>query len=79
MSQSRPYGGKMIHESLESQRNGYGDSGLRLGWLILPASTEVEVYTSSGVEVLTSPQALIADPTLPGFKLDLASIWNPPF
>jgi Uma2 family endonuclease len=64
-----------LKEKMEEYRN----SGLPLGWLILPASTEVEVYTSSGVEVLTSPQAISADPTLPGFKLDLASIWNPPF
>jgi Uma2 family endonuclease len=57
----------------------YRNSGLPLGWLILPASTQVEVYTSSGVEVRTAPQAISADPTLPGFKLELAPIWNPPF
>jgi Uma2 family endonuclease len=65
--------------NLREKMDEYRNSGLPLGWLILPASTEVEVYTSSGVEVLTSPQATSADPTLPGFKLDLASIWNPPF
>jgi Uma2 family endonuclease len=64
---------------LREKMDEYRNSGLPLGWLILPASTEVEVYTSSEVEVLTSPQAIRADPTLPGFKLDLASIWNPPF
>ena len=64
-----------LREKMEEYRN----SGLPLGWLILPASIEVEVYTSSGVEVLTSPQSISADPTLPGFKLDLGSIWNPPF
>jgi Uma2 family endonuclease len=65
--------------SLREKMNEYRDSGLPLGWLILPTTTQVEVYASSGVEVLTSPQAISADPILPGFKLDLASIWNPPF
>jgi Uma2 family endonuclease len=64
---------------LREKMNEYRNCGLPLGWLILPASVEVEVYTPLGLEVLTSPQAISADPTLPGFKLDLAPIWNPPF
>ena len=64
-----------LREKMEEYRN----SGLALGWLILPGSTQVEVYAPSGVEVLTSPKAVSADPILPGFKVDLASIWNPPF
>lgn len=57
----------------------YINCGLTLGWLILPASTEVEIYTPAGVEVFTSPAVVSADPFLSGFKLDLAAIWNPPF
>jgi len=64
---------------LREKMHEYRNSGLALGWLIMPASTQVEVYDSSGVELLNSPQAVSADPTLPGFKLDLVSIWNPPF
>lgn len=64
---------------LREKMKEYLECGLPLGWLILPASTQVEIHTPSGVELLTSPQTLSADPTLRGFKLELASIWNPPF
>jgi Uma2 family endonuclease len=65
--------------NLREKMDEYRNSGLALGWRILPAWSQVEVCGSSGVEVLTSPQAISADPILPGFKLELASIWNPPF
>ncbi len=57
----------------------YMGCGLRLGWLILPALTQVEVYSPEGVETLSSPATIRAERVLPGFKLELASIWNPPF
>jgi Uma2 family endonuclease len=65
--------------SLREKMDEYRKAGLRLGWLILPASTQVEVYTPADVQVLASPQTVTGDPVLPGFKLELASIWNPPF
>jgi Uma2 family endonuclease len=65
--------------SLREKMSEYVDCGLRLGWLILPATTQVEVYNPRGVEVLNSPSIVSADPVLPGFNLELASIWNPPF
>ena len=56
------------------------DAGLRLGWLVLPASKEVEIYTPTAeVQILTSPEAVAGDPVLPGFRLELALVWNPPF
>ncbi len=64
---------------LREKMSEYLECGLRLGWLILPASTQVEIFTPDGSKVLPSPQVLSADPILPGFKLELASIWNPPF
>ncbi|HEX5425035.1 MAG TPA: Uma2 family endonuclease, partial [Candidatus Acidoferrales bacterium] len=64
---------------LRAKMQEYVECGLRLGWLILPASTQAEVYSPAGVETLNSPATLGADPVLPGFKLELASIWNPPF
>jgi Uma2 family endonuclease len=64
---------------LREKMNEYRSCGLRLGWLILPASTRVEIFTSSEVEVLDSPETVTADATLPGFKLDLTSIWKPTF
>jgi Uma2 family endonuclease len=64
-----------LHEKMEE----YREAGLRLGWLILPASRQIEVYAPTGVQFLTSPETLSGDPVLPGFKLVLDAIWNPPF
>jgi Uma2 family endonuclease len=65
--------------ALQEKMREYVHNGLRLGWLILPASTRVEVYTPSDVRVLESPDTVSGDPVLPGFTLDLALIWKPPF
>ena len=65
--------------SLREKMKEYLDCGLPLGWLILPGSTQVEVYAPAGVEMLTAPQTVTADPLLPGFTLELALIWHPPF
>jgi Uma2 family endonuclease len=64
---------------LREKMNEYVECGLHLGWLILPATTQVEVYTAEGVETLNSPVTITGDPVLPGFRLELASIWKPPF
>jgi Uma2 family endonuclease len=65
--------------SLREKMREYMECGLPLGWLVLPGSTQVEIYAPVGVEMLTSPQTVSADPLLPGFKLELAPIWHPPF
>ena len=65
--------------SLREKMKEYMECGLRLGWLILPAVSQVEVYGPAGVETLNSPATINGDPVLPGFQLELASIWNPPF
>jgi Uma2 family endonuclease len=57
----------------------YRACGSGLGWLIFPASMQVEIYTSAEVTVLNAPETVPADAMLPGFKLDLTSIWKPPF
>jgi Uma2 family endonuclease len=57
----------------------YREAGLALGWLILPDTKNVEIYTPSDVQILTAPDSVSADPLLPGFTLALASVWNPPF
>jgi Uma2 family endonuclease len=64
---------------LRAKMSEYLAAGLLLGWLILPATKEVEIYTSGTVDVLNSPEAMANDVALPGFKLELKSIWNPPF
>jgi Uma2 family endonuclease len=65
--------------ALREKMQEYLQAGLRLGWLILPASSQVEVYTPSEVRVLESPDTLSGDPVFPGFTLELALIWKPPF
>jgi Uma2 family endonuclease len=65
--------------SLREKMTEYVECGLRLGWLILPALSQVEVYGPPGVETLNSPATISGAPVLPGFQLELASIWNPPF
>jgi Uma2 family endonuclease len=65
--------------NLREKMTEYVECGLRLGWLILPALRQVEVYSPAGVMTLNSPATVSGAPVLPGFKLELASIWNPPF
>ncbi len=65
--------------SLREKMKEYVGCGLRRGWLIQPGSTQIEIYTPDRVEILSSPVTLSADPVPSGFKLELASVWNPPF
>jgi len=65
--------------NLREKMEEYVDCGLRLGWLILPRLRQVEVYSKAGVETINSPAKISADPVLPGFTLELASVWKPPF
>ena len=54
----------------------YRDNGARLGWLINRKSRQVEVYRpNQEVEVLDSPGTLSGEDVLPGFVLNLESIW----
>jgi Uma2 family endonuclease len=64
---------------LRQKMDEYREAGLRLGWLILPKSRQVEVYAPAGVQTLTGPKMLSGDPVLPGFRLALAAILDPPF
>ena len=54
----------------------YIGCGAQLGWLIDPERRRVEVYRSGRPpETLHDPATVRADPELPGFELDMASIW----
>jgi Uma2 family endonuclease len=64
---------------LREKMNEYRDAGLWLGWLILPKSRQVEIYSPEEVQVLKQPRTVSADPVLPGFTLELGSVWNPRF
>ena len=54
----------------------YLDNGVRLGWLINRKPRQVEIYCPGrDVEVLDSPDRLSGEDVLPGFVLQLESIW----
>jgi Uma2 family endonuclease len=61
---------------LQAKMVEYLANGARLGWLIDPDPRRVYVYRpDASVERLEQPQTLSGDPVLPGFVLDLASVW----
>ncbi len=54
----------------------YRDNGAVLGWLINRKSRQVEIYRpNQEVEVLESPATVSGEDVLPGFILNLESIW----
>ena len=58
----------------------YRENGARLGWLIDPGRRQVAVYRAAGVaEQRSGSGVLTGDPVLPGFTLDVASIWKAGF
>ena len=61
---------------LKQKMEEYIDNGLQLGWLIAPEEKTAYGYRPHlPVDVLENPNALSADPLLPGFVLDLSDIW----
>jgi Uma2 family endonuclease len=61
---------------LREKMEEYRDNGVRLGWLIDPQNQQVEIYRlGREVEVLESPISLSGEDVLPGFTLELSSIF----
>jgi Uma2 family endonuclease len=61
---------------LQEKMQEYTDNGTQLGWLIDRQNRTVAIYQPGrSVEVLNNPDTLIGDPVLPGFVLDLTTIW----
>jgi Uma2 family endonuclease len=61
----------------------YMANGARLGWLLLPLSRSVEVWTAESApgapipaQVLAAGQQLEAGQQFPGLSIDLAEIWG---
>ena len=55
----------------------YMDNGAKLGWLIDPKSQKVEIYRlEKQVEILQNPATLSGEDVLPGFILNLSSIFK---
>jgi Uma2 family endonuclease len=62
--------------TLQAKMSEYQANGVQLGWLINPQQQQVEVYRlGQEVEVLQSPNTLDGEAVLPGFILDLSSIF----
>jgi Uma2 family endonuclease len=61
---------------LQAKMREYLENGVRLGWLIDPETKQVEIYRlGQPVEVLHQPVELAGESVLPGFILNLHSIW----
>lgn len=61
---------------LQEKMREYRHNGARLGWLIDLETQKVEIYRpNQDVEVLESPATLSGESVLPGFILNLDSIW----
>jgi Uma2 family endonuclease len=63
-------------KTLQEKMIEYRANGVRLGWLINPQKKQVEIYRlGKEVEVLNSPSSLSGEDVLPGFILNLSSIF----
>jgi Uma2 family endonuclease len=63
-------------KSLQAKLQEYLENGAQLGWLIDPRERRVYIYRAGAeVEELTDAATVSADPTLPGFELQLAELW----
>ncbi len=56
----------------------YRANGARLGWLIDPARRQVAIYRADG-SLEPRTDVVTGETVLPGFSLDLAAVWKPPF
>jgi Uma2 family endonuclease len=70
-------------QALRRKLAAYMANGARLGWLLLPLSRSVEVWTpesaagaSIPAQVLAAGQPLEAGQQFPGLSIDLAEIWG---
>ena len=61
---------------LQEKMQEYQANGVQLGWLIDPQNQRVEIYRpGEEVEILQSPTQLSGEKILPGFTLNLTTIW----
>ncbi len=62
--------------TLQAKMLEYRASGVKLGWLINPQKQQVEIYRlGQELEVLQAPSSLSGEEILPGFVLNLSSIF----
>ncbi|MDF2388679.1 Uma2 family endonuclease [Nostoc ellipsosporum NOK] len=64
-------------KTLQEKMQEYINNGCRLGWLMNYQNRQVEIYRPrQKKEVLSSPQTLSGEAVLPGFILNLQTIWE---
>ncbi|PZD71107.1 hypothetical protein C1752_08310 [Acaryochloris thomasi RCC1774] len=64
-------------DTLRQKMHEYIGNGCRLGWLIIPKTKQVEVYRpEQAPEVLQSPTSVSEETVLPGFTLNLRTIFG---
>ena len=65
------------YRDLQNKMQEYLDNGVKLGWLIEPKAKKVEIYHQDKLpEVLSNPQSISGEDILPGFILDLSTIFS---
>ena len=53
------------------------ENGARLGWLVDPFQKRVHIYRpGTAVEVLQNPATVSGEGVLPGFEMNIKSIWQ---
>ena len=63
--------------TMQAKMQEYLDNGARLGWLIDAANRAIYVYRpNQPVERLDNPTTISGEAVLPGFVLDLQTIWE---
>lgn len=64
-------------KTLQLKMQEYIDNGAKLGWLIDPKTQKVEIYRlGKQVEILQNPATLSGEDILPGFLLNLSSVFK---
>ncbi len=64
-------------KTLQLKMKEYIDNGTKLGWLIDPKTQKVEIYRQGKqVEILQNPASLSGEDVLPGFVLNLSSVFR---
>lgn len=62
---------------LQQKMQEYIANGLRLGWLINSQDRQVEIYTANqSKQICDRPQQIDGADVLPGFVLNLSSLWD---
>ncbi|MCZ2342712.1 MAG: Uma2 family endonuclease [Bacteroidales bacterium] len=67
------------YEEVEDRVNDYLRAGVRMIWVLTPATRTILCYTGGHAATrLTGSDELIGDPVLPGFRVRVADLFPPP-